>query len=159
MVQRIYAGRHDESGAHPRRRRRALRGARMAKWPCNFKRSAPRGMAEHPRSAPGIYVIEKRYPETWRIKGAYSPEAGLAFRKARLGRESIRYAHYGGQVRVRHANAQGGLLQESGGTRSRMEQQGPVLRPGPEQLPPVVRPSCDRRWRNHHSMHRASVDF
>jgi len=41
----------------------------------------------------------------------------------------------------------------------KMEQQGHVLRPGPEQFPPIVRPARNRRWRDHHPMHRATADF
>ena len=55
--------------------------------------------------------------------------------------------------RAHCADAQGGLLQESGGARSRMEQQGSVLRSRSEQLPPAVRTARHRRRRHHHAVH------
>src|SRR4051794_31811424 len=100
----------------------------MAKRSCSSEHSAPARMARHSRSAPRIRVIKERYPKARRIKGIHSPEAGFAFHKAWLDREGIRYSNCGGQIGVRRSHAQGGLLQESGGARSRMEQQRPVLR-------------------------------
>src|SRR4051794_11939845 len=94
-----------------------------------------------------------------RIQGAYFSEVGFALHKTRLDRKGVRHAHCRGQVRVRDAHPQGGLLQKPRGTRGRMEQQGPVLRSGPEQLSALVRSARDRCRRDHHSLHRAAADL
>ena len=40
-----------------------------------------------------------------------------------------------------------------------MEQQGSVLRPRSEQLPPAVRSARDRRWCDHHAVHRIAENL
>jgi hypothetical protein len=52
---------------------------------------------------------------------------------------------------------QSGLLQEPGGARSRVEQQGSILRPRPEQFSSSVRASGDRCRRHHHPLHRTAA--
>src|SRR3974377_1641049 len=129
------------------------------KWACNSERSTPGRMAKHPGSAAGLCAVEKRHTQAWWIEGIDRPQAGHAFRKTWLDRESVRYAYCGGQIGIRRSDAQGGLLQEPRGARSRVEQQGPILRPTPEKFSSVVRSAGNRRWRNHDPMHRTAADF
>src|SRR5262245_31537855 len=115
---------------------------RMAKRLRNLGCGTSGRMAGYPRSAEGVCIAEKRCPEAGWSKGTYFSKTGLALHAIRVGREVVRHSHCSGQVRIRDAHTQSGLLQESGGARGRMEQQGPVLRPGLEQLSALIRSAC-----------------